>query len=170
MNSRPYAPSQAVRQLAAPPSPDRRIDRTQTVLLESGAMNSEHFGLSYQIGQRLCSHFLHDMPPMNLHGNLGKSKFGCYLFIHETGRYRSQNLPLAGGQGLKQRLQVRDCLVRLAPLSIPLDRRHYGIEHVLITKRLGQEIDRSSLHSPDGHRNVAVARHEDNWNVNFRFG
>ena len=72
--------------------------------------------------------------------------------------------------GLKQRLQVHDYLVRLAPLSIPVDRRHYGIEHVLITKRLGQEIDRSSLHGPDGHRNVAMAGHEDNWNVNFRFG
>src|ERR1700721_2010248 len=140
------------------------------MLLRPEAMNCERFSLSHQIGQRLRSHFLHDMPTMNFHGNLGKSKFGCYLFVHEAGGYQSQNLPLAGGQGLKQRLQVDDYLVRLAPLSIPLDRRHYGIEHVLIAKWLSQEIDCSSLHDPNGHRNVAMAGHEDNWNVNYRFG
>jgi hypothetical protein len=35
-------------------------------------------------------------------------------------------------------------IIFFAPHSIPLDRRHYSIEHVLITKRFCQEIDRSS--------------------------
>jgi hypothetical protein len=59
---------------------------------------------------------------MELHGNLGKSKFGCYLFIHEAGRYQNQNLPLAGSQGFKKRLQMRDYLVSFAPLSISFRR------------------------------------------------
>ena len=35
------------------------------------------------------------MSPMDLHGNLGKSKFGCYLLVHQARRHQRQNLPLA---------------------------------------------------------------------------
>ena len=45
----------------------------------------------------------------------------------------------------------------LAPLGILLDRSQHSVEHVLITKRLGQKIDSSSFHGFDGHRNVAMA-------------
>src|SRR3982074_271143 len=34
------------------------------------ATNSEHFGHSDQIGQRPRTHFSHDVPPVNLDGNL----------------------------------------------------------------------------------------------------
>jgi hypothetical protein len=67
-------------------------------------------------------------------------------------------------------VQVRDDLVGFAPFSIPFDRRHHSVQHVLVAKRFGQEIDRSALHGPDGHRNVAMASHEDDWNVNVRLG
>src|ERR1700675_378080 len=91
-----------------------------------GPANSERFGLSHQIGQRVRTHLLHNMPAMDLHGNLGKSEFGCYLFVHEAGRYRSQNLSLAGTQGLKEGLQVRDDLIGFAPLPIAFDRHHHS--------------------------------------------
>src|ERR1700722_7088798 len=110
------------------------------------------------------------MSAVDLHGNLRKSKFGGYLFVHEAGRYQSQNLPLAGGQGLEKRSQIRDYLVGFPTLPIPIDRRHHSVQHVLVTKRFGQEIDRAALHGPDGHRNVAVASHEDDWNMDIRPG
>ena len=69
-----------------PPSPNGNGSRVRDVkpklLLGLVATNSEEFRLSQQIGQRLCAHFFHDMSPMDLHGNLGKSKFGCYLLVH----------------------------------------------------------------------------------------
>src|SRR5882724_1714554 len=37
-------------------------------------------------------------------------------------------------------------------------------------KRFGQEIDRSALHGPHGHRNVAMAAHENDRNMNVRLG
>jgi hypothetical protein len=46
------------------------------------AGNSECFGPLYQIGQRLRSHFLHDMPTVNFHSYFGKPKLGGYLFVH----------------------------------------------------------------------------------------
>jgi hypothetical protein len=69
-----------------------------------GTTNSERLGHSDQIGQRPRAHFFHDVSPMNLHGNLGKLNLGCYLFVHEARRYQSQNLSLAGSQGLKMGL------------------------------------------------------------------
>ncbi len=107
---------------------------------------------------------------MDLHGNLSKANFGCYLFVHEAGSDQSQNLPLAGGQGLEKSLQVRDGLLNFAPLPIPFNRRHHRIQHVLIAKWFGQEIDRSALHGPDRHRYIAVASYKNDWNVNVRLG
>src|SRR6202158_5161603 len=82
--------------------------------------NSERFGHSDQIGQRPRAHFFHDVSAMDLHGNLSKTNLGCYLFVHEAGSDQSQNLPLAGGQGLKKGLQVRDDLPDFAPLPVPV--------------------------------------------------
>jgi hypothetical protein len=59
-------------------------------------------------------------------------------------------------------------LVRFELLAIPFNRRHHRIQHILVAKRLGQEIDRPALQGPDGHRNVALACHEDDRNVNVR--
>jgi hypothetical protein len=39
--------------------------------LRLGPPNPQHFGHSDQIGQRFCTHFSHDVPPVNLDGNLG---------------------------------------------------------------------------------------------------
>jgi hypothetical protein len=49
------------------------------------AANSERLSHSDQIGHRPRAHFFHNVAPMDLHGNLGKSKFGCYLFVHQAG-------------------------------------------------------------------------------------
>jgi hypothetical protein len=38
----------------------------------------------------------------------------------------------------------------------------------LIAERLDQELDRSSLYRPDGHRDVTVSGDEDDWNLNVR--
>src|SRR5450631_787957 len=107
---------------------------------------------------------------MDFNGNLSKSEFGRYLFVHEARRYQSQNLTLAGSQSLKKGLQARDDFVGFAPLAIPPNRHHHSVQHVLVAERFGQEIDRSALHSPDAHRNIAMAGHKDDWNLNVRPG
>src|ERR1700722_18371992 len=65
---------------------------------------------------------------------------------------------------------MRDYLVSFAPLPIPSNRRHHSVQHFLLAKRLGQKIDRSTLHGPDSHRDVAMTSHEDDWNVDVSLG
>ena len=120
-------------------------------------MNSERFSHSHQIGQRLRSHFPHDMPSMELHGNLGKSELGCYLFVHEAGRNQSQNL-VAGVRNQEALANARlSCRFRAA--CDPFNRHRYGV-HVL-TQTVWRKIDCPALHGPDAHRNVAKAGHEE---------
>src|ERR1700722_11478492 len=57
-----------------------------------------------------------------------------------------------------------------APLAVLIERAHHGIQHVLVAKRLWEEVDGSSLHRFHRHRNVAMAGHEDDRNVNARLG
>jgi hypothetical protein len=40
----------------------------------------------------------------------------------------------------------------------------------LLAEGLAQEIHRSSLHGPARHRDIAMAGHKNDWNVNVRFG
>jgi hypothetical protein len=58
----------------------------------------------------------------------------------------------------------------VASLPIAFDCGRDGIQHVLVPKRFDQEIDSSSLHGPDGRRNIAMAGHENDWDVNIRLG
>ena len=44
------------------------------------------------------------------------------------------------------------------------------IEQVLITERLGEELYGPALHRLHGHRNVAVRRDEDDWQLPVRGG
>src|SRR5882757_9501265 len=51
---------------------------------------------------------------------------------------------------------------------ISLERPDHGIQDILVTERLGQEVDGSSFHCLDRHRNVAVTRHKDDRDANIR--
>src|SRR6267142_3449549 len=157
-----FAPLKAVNySTIVPTSLPRRIRHHapggREYALALGAIDSQRFGLSQQIGERFRAHLLHNAPPMDLHGNFGQPEFRCYLLVQETRRYQSKNFPLARGQSVEKCLQVRDNLVCVAPLPISLNRRHYSVQHLLVAKWLGQEIDRSALHGPDAHRDIAMA-------------
>src|ERR1044072_3013733 len=55
-----------------------------------------------------------------------------------------------------------------APLMILLDRRGDRVDHVLVAKRLRQEVDGSGLHGADGDRGIAVAGHQHDRKVNAK--
>ena len=56
----------------------------------------------------------------------------------------------------------------IAALSIAPERASNGVEHLLVAKWLGKEVDCSGLHGPDRHRNVAMGRNEDDRYHNAR--
>jgi len=51
---------------------------------------------------------------------------------------------------------------------VSLERPDHGIQDILITERFRQEVDGSSFHCLDRHRNVAVTRHKDDRDANIR--
>ena len=103
---------------------------------------------------------------MYFHGNLGDAKLGCYLFVHQSGRDQGQNIPLPGGEGLEMGAQVRNDLLILTPGSIAFNRDRHCIQHLLLAEGFRQEIGSTGLHGFHRLRDVAVAGHKDDWNMN----
>src|SRR5215831_1047555 len=132
--------------------------------------NTEHFRHPHQVGQRARGHFPHDMPAMDLDGNLAQSQFARDLFVHQAGGDQAHHLAFAFGQAVEACPQLRCLLLILAPAAIALERGGDRIQHVLIAKRLGQKIDRAGLHGLDRHGDVAVAGHEYDRNMDVRLG
>src|SRR5215471_4655327 len=132
--------------------------------------NTEHFRHPHQVGQRARGHFPHDMPAMDLDGNLAQPQFARDLFVHQAGGDQAHHLAFAFGQAVEACPQLRCSLLVLAPASIALERGGDRIQHVLIAKRLGQKIDRAGFHGLDRHRDVAVAGHEYDGNMDVRLG
>src|SRR5215472_11284711 len=57
-------------------------------------------------------------------------------------------------------MERHNLLQRATPRAVAGEPRRDGVEHVLITKGLRQEIDGTRLHGLDRHRNVAMPGHE----------
>src|SRR5215468_11229102 len=121
----------------------------------------KRIGHSHEIGERLCDEFLHQDVPMNLHRDLGKSHFCSDLLIHQAGSHQSHHLLLARAKRGKSKPQIAYPLVAFTPLPITVERYLNSIQKVLLAKWLGEEFNRASFHSLHRHRDVAVAREED---------
>src|ERR1700751_4168865 len=106
------------------------------------------------------------MTSVNLDGDFTEPEFSRHLFVHEPRRHKRHDLSFARSERLETLAEFGKRLVTIPSLAIPFDRVRDGIEHVLIAERLCQEIDSSSLHGPDGHRNVSMGCHHDNRNMN----
>ncbi len=133
------------------------------------AAHSEQLRHSHQVGQRPRAHFLHDVAAMNLDGDLGEPDLGlppvCSSVRRRPGpcTSRSRALNDANEPADPPGILSSSRLCRSRPIAVD-----NGVQHVLVAKRLGQEVDRSGLHGPHRHRDVAVAGHEDDRDVDIR--
>jgi hypothetical protein len=109
------------------------------------------------------------MTSMDLDGDFTEPEFRRHLFVHQARRDKPHDFPFARRERLEQPAEFGKRLFAIASRPVPFDRLRNGIEHVLMAKWLRQEIDRSCFHSLDGHGDVSVARHHDDWDVNVRF-
>src|SRR5271165_2239201 len=135
-----------------------------------GLMQFESFGRTHEVCQGPHAHLPHDMTPMDLDGYFTEPKFSRHLFVHQTCGDERHDLPFAGRERLEHAPEFGKRLFAVTPFAVPFDGLRNGVEHVLLAKRLRQEIDRPCFHSPDGHRDVSMARYHDNGNVNVRSG
>jgi len=67
-------------------------------------------------------------------------------------------------------MQIVCPLVVFTPLAIALKRNPNSIEKILLAKWLGKELNRSTFHGFHRHWDVAMARDEDDWDINPSFG
>src|SRR5262245_46406561 len=105
------------------------------------------------------------MATVDLHGDLTHIKFTSNLFVQSAGHHMRHDLPLPQGQRGKALAQLFDYAGILTPLSVSLDAEVNRVKQLLIAERFGEELDRTGLHRPHTHGDVAVAGDEDDWEV-----
>jgi hypothetical protein len=56
------------------------------------------------------------------------------------------------------------------PFAIAVKRNANSIQKILLAKWLGKELNRSTFHGLHRHRDVAMARNKNDWNIDLNFG
>ena len=173
-----YLPPPAHRQFGLPRGPegDRQCVRTETFVLSEewthGIRLSAEFsedwlesiGHPNQLGIGSRAHFVHGRTSMNFDGNFADPEVAGDLLVHLAGRDEQHHFLLARRKRFEALFQLQIVVLDDPSLSIALDGGQDGIEHVLIAKRLGKEIDGAMLHGVDRHRNVSVSGHHHHRN------
>src|SRR5262245_60623776 len=121
----------------------------------------EHVGHSAEFGKRTSLHLLHRPAAMHLHRRFGDADIVGNLFAQAAARHLNYDLALPGAQGGEALPKGDQVLVILPPRTIAGQAKLNGIEKILVAERLGEELDRTPLHCLHRHRDVAMARDED---------
>jgi hypothetical protein len=96
----------------------------------------EALGHSDQIGQRIGTHFAHDVPAMKLDRILGYLQVGCDLLIQQSGYYLQDDFLLARGKRLVPLSQVTHVRVPLSGTPIAFDGLLNCSQEILLVKRV----------------------------------
>src|SRR5205814_877427 len=105
------------------------------------------------------------VPTMDLHSDFAGPKLGSYLFIEHARNYQAHDLALACGQRLVMLTQLGTFSVLMTHQAVAIQSLVNRIQQVLVTKGLGQKLDRAGFHGLHGHRNIAVTGDEDDGNA-----
>src|SRR5689334_23909614 len=92
------------------------------------------------------------------------------LFIEAASRYQGHHLALARGEAREPRSHLGQSFFVLPPCAVALEAQLDRVEQILVAEWLGQKLDRSALHRPDGHRDVAIPGDEDDRELDVRGG
>src|SRR5215469_10544018 len=120
----------------------------------------EFLGHSTELGKRTGLHLLHRPAAMHLHRGFGDAEIEGNLFAEAPARNLNHDLALSGAERGEALSEVRQSLFIVPPRTIPRKAELDGIEEVLITERLGQELNGTPLHRLHRHRDVAMPRDE----------
>ena len=115
-------------------------------------------------------HLAHDLPAVHLHHDFAGAQFGRDLLVEPAGDDEPHHLPLPRGQPVIALAQRRQRRTPAPGHPVTLQGVLHGVEQVLVAEGLGEELHRPGLHGPHRHRDVAIARDEDNRQVNLGGG
>ena len=107
---------------------------------------------------------------MHLHGGFGDADIAGNLFAEAAARDLNHDLALPGAQRFEALPEGGQSLFILPPSTIAREAELNGVEEVLITERLRQELNGTALHRLHRHRDVAVPCDEDDREFPVRRG
>jgi|SRR3954454_9640466 len=110
-----------------------------------------------EVGQCSRAHFAHSGATMNFYRDHAYPEIASHLLVHLAGGHQQHHFPFSCGQAFESLTNLEQITFGRTALSIALDGKYYGIEHVLIAKRLGQKVNGAALHSTNRHRYIAVS-------------
>lgn len=120
----------------------------------------------YQIGKRARPHLAHRLPAVNLDGNLADADLARNLLVQQSCHGQSHDFGFAWRECGVVRPNLINLANRLAAQTVFLQRGGYGVQQILVAKRLGHEVFGTGLHGRDAHGDVSVPSHEDDRNMN----
>ena len=107
---------------------------------------------------------------MNFNRRFGDADIAGNLFAQATARHLNHDLAFPGAQRCKTFSEGSQSLFILPSDTIAGEAELNGVEEVLITERLRQELDGAALHRLHRHRDVAVPGDEDDRELPVRCG
>src|SRR5258706_2380804 len=108
------------------------------------------------------------MSTVRLHRRNADSDIRSDLLVETTRQHQFKHLAFALRQPAEVRSSFRDGVFVVAVGTVLTDRQLDRVQQLLITDRLGEELNRSGLHGPNRHRDIRVAADENNRQVNIR--
>src|SRR5712671_3926243 len=138
--------------------------------MRRGGADLQDIRPSHQISQGLRSHLSNDVGAKRFNGPHGDSDLSGNLLIQKADSHQSHDLVFALREGPEFGSQIGNSLSAILPDSVAFERNLDCIQHILIAKWLGQEVDRSRFHGSYGRGDVTLIGHEDNRNLAVRLG
>src|ERR1700674_4324833 len=103
---------------------------------------------------------------MYLYRDLTGAQASGNLFIQPAGDHQREDFSFTRGQRFKPLPQRCNFRLLLTSGAVAFQGKLNRIQQILIAEWFGQELDRSRLHGPHGHRNITVGGDKYDRNAN----
>src|ERR1700733_10506 len=114
-----------------------------------------------QIGDGIGLHLFHDLASVRLHGNLADAQFAADLLVWPAGGYQCHHLAFATGERRVAALESLHFHLTAECDAAAFDGSPDSGQQHLVAEWFCQELLRPGFHGSDRHRDIAVARDEN---------
>src|SRR5215475_11863784 len=121
-----------------------------------------------ELRKRMRLHLPHQVGAMHLNRGFGDADIVGNLLVQATGHDMEHDVPLAGAECVETFPERSHCPFTLTTGTIASEAGLNGVEQILITERLCEELYSAALHRLHGHRHVGVRRNEDDRHLPVR--
>src|SRR5262245_32075379 len=136
--------------------------------LQSFRWKIQQFRHAREIEHRGGFHLAHDLASVGFHRDLTDTDVAGNLLVEPPLQYLGHHFALTGSQCLETLPQRGQSPFSLVSRAIAFEAEVARVPQALVPARLGQELDRSSLHALNRHGNVAIRGNENDRHIDVR--